>query len=197
MAILGKALQIKERVVVVSNSVQALNVIEGVCRKQSWTTVRIDGSMAADQRQSVVVNFNLYNIGQVSYCLCRALHSLASRRWMTHTTPRFTTVPLSCRPDPLGWLPEIHSFTQCSILQSSDRQIFVDRSYKGSALGQCNADLPAIYTCWRSWSEPHWCQPADIARLRLESSNGSASNGQGLARRADKTLCGLSPSHHG
>ena len=37
-----------------------------MCNARGWSTVRIDGSTAADQRQDIVTNFNLYNVGQAS-----------------------------------------------------------------------------------------------------------------------------------
>jgi len=65
--------------------VQALDVIQAMCTARGWSSVRIDGGTATDQRQDVVTNFNLYSVGQAGLscgCLVRCLHmDTASRDW--------------------------------------------------------------------------------------------------------------------
>ncbi len=54
-----------DRVVVVSSSTAALDIIQDLCEQRGYTTVRIDGATDVNRRQDIVNNFNLYNVGQV------------------------------------------------------------------------------------------------------------------------------------
>ncbi|XP_028396792.1 DNA repair and recombination protein RAD54B-like [Dendronephthya gigantea] len=47
-----------ERVVVVSNYTQTLNVIQGLCQKRGYRFLRLDGQTATNDRQSLVERFN-------------------------------------------------------------------------------------------------------------------------------------------
>ena len=49
---------VRERMVVLSSSVMALNLIQELCQAHAWSTVRIDGSTAAEHRQDIVTGFN-------------------------------------------------------------------------------------------------------------------------------------------
>ena len=49
---------VRDRMVVVSSSVMALNLIQELCQAHAWSTVRIDGSTAAEHRQDIVTGFN-------------------------------------------------------------------------------------------------------------------------------------------
>ncbi|KAK9809182.1 hypothetical protein WJX72_010957 [[Myrmecia] bisecta] len=62
----------QDRVVVVSSSTAALDIIQGVCGQHDYTTVRIDGATDVTRRQDIVNNFNLYNAGQVCLLSTRA-----------------------------------------------------------------------------------------------------------------------------
>lgn len=61
-AVLG---EVGDRIVVVSSSVKALDVISIMCSSHGWTTTRIDGSTSTEQRQELVTSFNLYQSAQV------------------------------------------------------------------------------------------------------------------------------------
>lgn len=61
-----------ERIVVVSTSTAALDVVETLCRRRGWSTVRIDGTTEASKRQDVVHAFNTCNVGQVFLLSTRA-----------------------------------------------------------------------------------------------------------------------------
>ncbi|GAB4818167.1 hypothetical protein N2152v2_005213 [Parachlorella kessleri] len=54
-----------DRVVVVSQSTAALDLVQQLCDMRSYKTVRIDGSTDVTKRQDVVNSFNNYNVGQV------------------------------------------------------------------------------------------------------------------------------------
>lgn len=54
-----------ERMVVVSTSTAALDVVDALCRLNGWSTVRIDGATDASKRQDIVHAFNTCNVGQV------------------------------------------------------------------------------------------------------------------------------------
>lgn len=49
-----------DRVVVVSNFTSVLDVVQCVCRRNHWATLRIDGSVGADKRTKIVRHFNRY-----------------------------------------------------------------------------------------------------------------------------------------
>ena len=55
-----------DKVVVVSNSTAALDIIQTLCDQQSYTTVRIDGATDVNKRQDIVNSFNLYGAAQVT-----------------------------------------------------------------------------------------------------------------------------------
>ena len=64
-----------DRVVVVSNSTAALDLIQTLCNQQGYSTVRIDGATDVNKRQDIVNSFNNYCTAQVrrlqkSSCLC-------------------------------------------------------------------------------------------------------------------------------
>ncbi len=61
-----------ERVVVVSTSTQALNIVATICNQHAWSTVRIDGATDATRRQDIVTAFNRCNVGQVFLLSTRA-----------------------------------------------------------------------------------------------------------------------------
>ncbi|KAI3434723.1 hypothetical protein D9Q98_002784 [Chlorella vulgaris] len=70
MAVLGLLLRESlvgagERVVVVSQSTAALDLVQKLCDGRGWKTVRIDGGTDVAKRQDVVNSFNLYGVGQV------------------------------------------------------------------------------------------------------------------------------------
>ena len=54
-----------DKVVVVSNSTAALDLLKTLCDQQSYSTVRIDGATDVSKRQNIVDSFNLYNTAQV------------------------------------------------------------------------------------------------------------------------------------
>jgi SNF2 family DNA or RNA helicase len=57
----------KDRVVIVSNFKQSLDVMQTLCKQRSYRFVRLDGSTPTGQRQSIVDRFN----DQTSdYCAC-------------------------------------------------------------------------------------------------------------------------------
>lgn len=55
-----------DKVVIVSNSTAALDIIQTLCDQQSYTTVRIDGATDVNKRQDIVNSFNLYGAAQVT-----------------------------------------------------------------------------------------------------------------------------------
>lgn len=55
-----------DKVVIVSNSTAALDIIQTLCNQQSYTTVRIDGATDVNKRQDIVNSFNLYGAAQVT-----------------------------------------------------------------------------------------------------------------------------------
>ena len=55
-----------DRVVVVSNSTAALDLIQTLCNQQGYSTVRIDGATDVNKRQDIVNSFNNYCTAQVS-----------------------------------------------------------------------------------------------------------------------------------
>lgn len=54
-----------DKVVVVSNSTAALDLIQALCTQESYSTVRIDGATDVNKRQDIVNSFNLYGTAQV------------------------------------------------------------------------------------------------------------------------------------
>ena len=62
-SILGQ--QGTDKVVVVSNSTAALDLIQTLCSQDSYSTVRIDGGTDVNKRQDIVNSFNLYGTAQV------------------------------------------------------------------------------------------------------------------------------------
>ncbi len=48
----------KDRVVIVSNFKQSLDVMQTLCKKRSYRFVRLDGSTPTGQRQNIVDHFN-------------------------------------------------------------------------------------------------------------------------------------------
>ncbi|CAE7540099.1 RAD54 [Symbiodinium microadriaticum] len=48
----------RERIVIVSNSTQTLDLIEAMCRDNNWPTLRLDGSTNANKRTKLVAQFN-------------------------------------------------------------------------------------------------------------------------------------------
>ena len=54
-----------DKVVVVSNSTAALDLIQTLCRQKSYSTTRIDGATDVNKRQDIVNSFNLYGTAQV------------------------------------------------------------------------------------------------------------------------------------
>jgi len=54
-----------DKVVIVSNSTAALDVIQALCDQQSYNTVRIDGATDVNKRQDIVNSFNLFGTAQV------------------------------------------------------------------------------------------------------------------------------------
>eukprot|EP00775_Hariotina_reticulata_P011378 gene11378-11527_t len=72
-ALLEAVMDERSRMVIVSTSTTALDLINDVlCRSRGWLSVRIDGSTSVDERQTIVDNFNLRNIGQVFLLSTRA-----------------------------------------------------------------------------------------------------------------------------
>ncbi|PRW57845.1 DNA repair and recombination RAD54B [Chlorella sorokiniana] len=70
MAVLGVLLHESiavagDRVVVVSQSTAALDLVQKLCDARSWATARIDGGTDVNKRQDVVNAFNSYGVGQV------------------------------------------------------------------------------------------------------------------------------------
>ena len=63
-----------DKVVIVSNSTAALDIIQTVCDQQRYTTVRIDGATDVNKRQDIVNSFNLYGSAQVM--LCKHIHHI-------------------------------------------------------------------------------------------------------------------------
>ena len=57
-----------DKVVIVSNSTAALDIIQTVCDQQRYTAVRIDGATDVNKRQDIVNSFNLYGSAQVILC---------------------------------------------------------------------------------------------------------------------------------
>ena len=54
-----------DKVVIVSNSTAALDLIQMLCDQNSYSTVRIDGTTDTNKRQDIVNSFNLYDAAQV------------------------------------------------------------------------------------------------------------------------------------
>ena len=54
-----------DKVVIVSNSTAALDIIQTLCGQLSYSTVRIDGATDVNKRQDIVNSFNLYGSAQV------------------------------------------------------------------------------------------------------------------------------------
>ena len=54
-----------DKVVIVSNSTAALDLIQMLCDQNSYSTVRIDGNTDTNKRQDIVNSFNLYDTAQV------------------------------------------------------------------------------------------------------------------------------------
>lgn len=65
-----------DRVVIVSNSTAALDIIHTVCDQQCYTAVRIDGATDVNKRQDIVNSFNLYGSAQVMLCKHMSLSRL-------------------------------------------------------------------------------------------------------------------------
>ncbi|KAL0049394.1 hypothetical protein WJX82_001168 [Trebouxia sp. C0006] len=61
-----------DKVVIVSNSTAALDIIQTVCDQQRYTTVRIDGATDVNKRQDIVNSFNLYGSAQICLLSTRA-----------------------------------------------------------------------------------------------------------------------------
>ena len=58
-----------DRVVIVSNSTAALDIIQTLCDQQRYSAVRIDGATDVNKRQDIVNSFNLYGSAQVMLCM--------------------------------------------------------------------------------------------------------------------------------
>lgn len=77
MMVLDKLLDVirtttKDRVVIVSNFKQALDVIQTLCKIRSYRFLRLDGSTAKGQRQTLVDHFNDQTSDYCTIaCLCR------------------------------------------------------------------------------------------------------------------------------
>lgn len=54
-----------DKVVIVSNSTAALDLVQALCNQQSYSMVRIDGATDVNKRQDIVNSFNLYGTAQV------------------------------------------------------------------------------------------------------------------------------------
>ncbi len=59
----------KDRAVVVASSTAALDIVQGMCQGQGYTTCRIDGATPPAKRQDVVDAFNYHNVGQAGFQL--------------------------------------------------------------------------------------------------------------------------------
>lgn len=82
-----------ERMVVVSTSTAALDLVHSLCTRRGWSTVRIDGATEAGKRMDVVHAFNTCNVGQVRVeddaveacvmvgCVHPGLFALDARGW--------------------------------------------------------------------------------------------------------------------
>lgn len=70
--LLHKILARGERMVVVSTSTAALDLVDALCTRQGWATVRIDGATEASKRQDIVHAFNNCNVGSVFLLSTRA-----------------------------------------------------------------------------------------------------------------------------
>ena len=58
----------QDKVVVVSNSTAALDLIEAMCARHGYDTTRIDGATNVNKRQDIVNNFNsAYGQAQVGF----------------------------------------------------------------------------------------------------------------------------------
>lgn len=97
-----------DKVVIVSNSTAALDIIQSVCDQQRYTAVRIDGATDVNKRQDIVNSFNLYGSAQVMLCMhvciyltltlhaCFSLsHDICSRVCVTHSASECLSIP-SC-----------------------------------------------------------------------------------------------------
>ena len=55
----------RRRCVVVSQSTAVLDIIDSVCSRRGWKTLRLDGSTDVGRRQDLVNAFNRYGVGQI------------------------------------------------------------------------------------------------------------------------------------
>ena len=55
-----------DKVVVVSNSTAALDLVQALCDTHSYGTVRIDGATDVNKRQDIVNSFNTFGTAKVS-----------------------------------------------------------------------------------------------------------------------------------
>lgn len=62
----------QDKVVVVSNSTAALDLIQAMCDQQGYGTTRIDGATNVNKRQDIVNNFNS-SYGQAQVWSCTGL----------------------------------------------------------------------------------------------------------------------------
>jgi DNA repair and recombination RAD54-like protein len=53
-----KTLKTNEKIVIVSNFTQTLDLIEQMCTQNNWLTLRLDGTTAATKRTKIVDDFN-------------------------------------------------------------------------------------------------------------------------------------------
>ncbi|KAI9328313.1 putative DNA recombination and repair protein Rad54B [Zopfochytrium polystomum] len=50
--------ELKEKIVLISNYTQTLDLFESLCRTMNWGTLRLDGSMTIKRREKIVARFN-------------------------------------------------------------------------------------------------------------------------------------------
>jgi hypothetical protein len=95
-----------DKVVLVSNYTQALDVLGRMCAAQKWETLRLDGSCSVKQRQGLVDRFNDAN--DKSFCFlarARALNCVAAQRW---TATGAVLAPAHPRPHKYAAAPPTH-----------------------------------------------------------------------------------------
>jgi len=109
-----------DKVVIVSNSTAALDIIQTLCDQQCYSAVRIDGATDVNKRQDIVNSFNLYGSAQVTLCMHMCMYLTLGLH--TCFNPSHDRSPQVCVRHSANESPLVHAPAWMPVKLAVDRQ---------------------------------------------------------------------------